>query len=141
MSHSESEAANRTSDTLVALSLDQNDAEPIHDPGIHRCSTEVKPGEGAAQGAISGGIVGGMIGLLGSLLLPGVGPEIAGGLAGMVLAAATLGGATGALIGALVSLDTRTAAEELPNQSWQGKDRRGLLSLNYQGPDRRLSPV
>ena len=139
MSNSENEGANRATDTLVALFMDQNDAEPIQDPTIDFGGTEVRPGEGAAQGALSGGIVGGAMGLLGSLLLPGVGPDVVGGLAGTVLAAATLGGAAGALIGALVSLDAR---QELKlNHSWQGKDRRSLLSLTYPGPDRRLSPV
>jgi MFS family permease len=139
MSHSENEAANRITDTLVALFMDQNEAEPAQDPMSDFGATGVRAGEGAAQGAVSGGIMGGAMGLLGSLFLPDVSPAVVGGLAGTVLAAATLGGAMGALIGALVNLD---AGQELkPNHSWQGKDRRGLLSLRYPGPDRRLSPV
>lgn len=135
-SHIDRDDARRTGAIVVALFMDQSDAEQavndLHEAGFtsdnigvamqetarpddSKTSAE-SPAEGAAKGAakgaLSGGIVGGALGLLGSLLLPGIGPIVAGGILGTMLAGAGLGAATGGIIGALVTMGVTPEAAE-----------------------------
>lgn len=145
MSYDESGGAHRSA-VEVAHFMDLNDARQEPTQMEIQPSSGESLAEGAGQGALSGGIVGGVIGVLGSILMPGVSPTIAEGLLGSALAAAGLGAAVGGVIGTLIRAEDRArearaiaVPEPGANDFWEGQDRRGRMSFNYGGPERRFS--